>query len=258
MAIIFFFNVNLIATDVYEIDKKKLTYSVLPFVPLSLYGNLKMYSQDDLSIETVNKLSKNQVNRFERFAVDYYSLPAKKTSDYLVFACVATPFVLLMDENIKGEYFNVGVIVAQSYFVTSALVSFTKVVSERKRPLTYNENIDIKIRQNKDNKNSFFSGHTALSFNGAILTAKIYDDFHPEKNNTWIYATGAVAASTVGYLRLKAGKHYPTDIITGAVVGTASALLITELYKNKPNLSISANSSHSEVLTPILNFCFEF
>jgi membrane-associated phospholipid phosphatase len=40
-------------------------------------------------------------------------------------------------------------------------------------------------------------------------------------------------AATVGTLRVLSGKHFPTDVLTGAVVGSALGWLIPELHRNK-------------------------
>ena len=36
-----------------------------------------------------------------------------------------------------------------------------------------------------------------------------------------------------GYLRVKAGKHYPTDTIAGYLLGATAGILIPQLHKKK-------------------------
>jgi membrane-associated phospholipid phosphatase len=46
-------------------------------------------------------------------------------------------------------------------------------------------------------------------------------------------------ASTIGYFRFESGKHFPTDIITGAVVGGGIGFIIPYLHRtSKKNLSL--------------------
>jgi membrane-associated phospholipid phosphatase len=51
----------------------------------------------------------------------------------------------------------------------------------------------------------------------------------------WRYAvwgTSLLAASVTGYLRYYAGKHYPTDIIAGAAMGSITGWGIPALHRN--------------------------
>jgi membrane-associated phospholipid phosphatase len=67
-----------------------------------------------------------------------------------------------------------------------------------------------------------------------LFTSKVYDDYHPDSHFKWVLY-GASAAATLGmaYLRLEAGKHFTSDIVTGMAVGTACGLLVPALHKNK-------------------------
>jgi len=60
--------------------------------------------------------------------------------------------------------------------------------------------------------NSFPSGHTCSSFAAASAWWRLA----PKK---WIRVTGLVMAVCMGLSRLYIGVHYPTDVITGAVIG---------------------------------------
>ena len=46
-------------------------------------------------------------------------------------------------------------------------------------------------------------------------------------------AGAALAPATVGFLRVKGGKHFPTDVLTGLVVGAATGYLVPRLHKIK-------------------------
>jgi membrane-associated phospholipid phosphatase len=65
---------------------------------------------------------------------------------------------------------------------------------------------------------SFPSGHTSASFAAATTLSLNY----PE----WYVIVPAFAwAGTVGYSRMHLGVHYPSDVLGGAAIGSASALL---------------------------------
>jgi len=67
---------------------------------------------------------------------------------------------------------------------------------------------------------SFVSGHTSAAFSGAAFIQRRYG---------WKYGAPAyLAASFVGWSRVKAGKHYTDDVLRGAVLGVLSAYLFTK------------------------------
>ena len=68
-------------------------------------------------------------------------------------------------------------------------------------------------------------------------------DYHPNmtrghKIGMWTLAFGVPAYT--GYLRVKGGKHFYTDVITGYAVGTFVGWLVPHLHKKENNkLSIA-------------------
>jgi membrane-associated phospholipid phosphatase len=71
---------------------------------------------------------------------------------------------------------------------------------------------------------SFPSGHTAMAFATATTLTLQY--------KKWYVAAPAYAwALGVSYSRMYEGKHYPTDILAGAVIGTGSGFLCHWLSK---------------------------
>ena len=91
-------------------------------------------------------------------------------------------------------------------------------------------------------QNLFFSGHTSSSAYFSFFTAKVFADTHP--NSKWkpvVWGSAIALPAMTGYLRYKAGKHFPTDVIVGYGVGAAFGILIPELYKNK-NFNLKVGS----------------
>ena len=65
-------------------------------------------------------------------------------------------------------------------------------------------------------KSSFPSGHATFAFTQAV----VYSHYNPKlRLPMFLYAT------VVGFSRIYLGKHYPTDILGGAVLGIAVGLL---------------------------------
>jgi len=76
----------------------------------------------------------------------------------------------------------------------------------------------------KANTKSFPSGHTTMAFATATTLALEY--------KKWYIAVPAYAWATgVAYSRMYEGKHYPSDVLAGAVLGVGSAWLSHWLSK---------------------------
>ena len=71
---------------------------------------------------------------------------------------------------------------------------------------------------------SFPSGHTAAAFSLATSLSITYPKWY-------VIAPSALWACGVGYARINQGVHYPSDVLTGAVIGTGCAFL--NIYVNR-------------------------
>lgn len=65
---------------------------------------------------------------------------------------------------------------------------------------------------------SFPSGHTSLAFAAATMLSLQYPRWY-------VIVPSYVWAGCVGYSRMYLGVHYPSDVLVGAIIGSASAYL---------------------------------
>ncbi|HBQ17388.1 MAG TPA: hypothetical protein DEF51_41765, partial [Myxococcales bacterium] len=76
---------------------------------------------------------------------------------------------------------------------------------------------------------SFFSGHTSQSFASAAVVCSAHMNM-PLLGGGEVEAvpcvTGFAFAAATGLLRMMGDQHYATDVITGALVGTAVGFLL--------------------------------
>lgn len=81
---------------------------------------------------------------------------------------------------------------------------------------------------------SFFSGHTSAAFTIAVFTGEWFSEVYPNSPYQGIvWATALSAASFEGALRIAAGKHYPTDVVVGALVGSGISLAVIKIHKKR-------------------------
>ena len=75
---------------------------------------------------------------------------------------------------------------------------------------------------------SFPSGHSATAFAGATMLA-----YFAPRARVPLY----VLAVLIAYSRLYNGVHYPTDVLAGAALGTATALLLRAAIRRRSRRS---------------------
>ena len=76
---------------------------------------------------------------------------------------------------------------------------------------------------------SFPSGHTSMAFAAAtsyLVLARRQHLRHATRNAVLLY----VGAAGVGALRLEAGRHFPTDVLGGAALGTSVGWLVARFH----------------------------
>jgi membrane-associated phospholipid phosphatase len=89
---------------------------------------------------------------------------------------------------------------------------------------------------------SFFSGHTSFAF-AAATSAGMVARQRGSRYETAIWAGGLTIASLVGYLRIAGDKHYASDVLVGAAVGSATGLLVPMLMEHDAEGSTSTTLS---------------
>ena len=124
-----------------------------------------------------------------------------------------------------------GALLVESYALTMAVTQLTKKIARRPRPYAHREDPPPGKRlDTEDARESFFSGHASSSFCMAVATGTIAFA-RKEKNAGWVLGSGLALAATTSYLRIAADRHYFTDALVGAVVGSAAGFLVPHLHR---------------------------
>lgn len=82
---------------------------------------------------------------------------------------------------------------------------------------------------------SFPSGHTSGAISVAV-SAAIVARMRGYKSEPFLWIGGTAIAAGAGYLRIAADRHYLTDVLAGAAIGTAAGLTVPYLMKR--NVSV--------------------
>lgn len=184
----------------------------------------------------ISGLSRNEVNRFDRSATWNWSTRSDRFSDYSMGTLFFLPLSFLLSGKTRNDIWGIGLLYIETILISKGVTRILKSTIHRKRPFVYNPDAPINKKIDKEALKSFPSGHTSTAFSAAVFFSKVFSDYY--EGSIWRYTVWIgtlLVASTVGYLRYRAGVHYPSDIITGALIGSASGFLIPYFHKRRDN-----------------------
>lgn len=169
-----------------------------------------------------------EVNAFDRGAIGNQNATAAKLSDVTVGVVIVAP--LALDAIDLGGFNEVwwedAVVFAQTLAINSALVTAAKYIAQRPLPRTYAG--DPGLIDRPEGYRSFYSGHTSTAFAALSATAMTIRLRYGEK--TWPWVLTGVVGTSVAIERVADGRHFPTDVIVGAVMGTAVGIIVPQLH----------------------------
>lgn len=161
-----------------------------------------------------------------------------------VTAVAALP--LLLDAFTPGDVSVIAVMYAESTLWTLGLKDVLKAAFGRPRPYLSRSGTPESLLADDDRFYSFPSGHTAYAFMTASFVSYIYCRGDSSRTGKTLLSAGAFAlAGATATLRVIAGVHYPSDVLAGALIGTAVGLIVPWLHEKKPegwNVSLVGDS----------------
>ncbi len=190
---------------------------LIGLLAIALAANTGSAQNIDLSIlERINPRHPNSQYWVQTSASAYW-IPATACFGTLAYGLIKN------DKYRKAEALELFIAVGGSIIITEVI----KPIVNRTRPA--NAYPTLVFTNSATSGPSFPSGHATLAFSTAATLTLQY--------KKWFVAVPAYLwAGTVGYSRMYLGKHYPSDVLVGAVIGTASSYvtqwLTKRLFKN--------------------------
>ncbi len=141
-----------------------------------------------------------------------------KTSDVTFIATALVAGIFVLSEIPKDKRLNQSIRMAENIWMTYNITETFKNNVKRVRPYAYQG-----VRK-KDDIRSFISGHSSITAN--IATSMWMSN--PKNKTLPILATGLAVGTAA--LRVKAGKHFVSDVLSGIIVGFAVAFIHEKMF----------------------------
>lgn len=162
-----------------------------------------------------------------------YSASAVALSNVLVVLAVAEPWVFGVAQGVDGRLLNASVVYAETLTTGLALNSTAKLAFPRPRPYSYalDANGARSAEARSDWNVSFYSGHASTAFSSAVAGSYLFAERLQTREWRWLLwgSEFALAAATAN-LRVRAGKHYYSDVLVGALAGATLGISIPLLH----------------------------
>ena len=215
----------------------KFRYAVdVPIVSLgfgtALGGFIHEKKRDAITIADIQYLDRMSISNFDRSASFNWNPKAAHWSDALMYTSMATPLLFLAGERSRKDFLMVSAISAEVFLLNTGITYLTKELVQRKRPYVYNPNAPLDKKLEKGATQSFFSGHTSSVASMSFSFAMMHNYYYPNSRiKPLVWFAAAVLPMATAILRVRAGKHFWTDVIVGYGVGASIGIGVPFLHK---------------------------
>jgi membrane-associated phospholipid phosphatase len=151
-----------------------------------------------------------------------------------LLADVVVPVAAQLSDGFDRRFANATLIYAEAHAMNALLTNAVKVTVRRPRPYTRSSNPlaeEFVREQRSDAYMSFFSGHASTThtaaMSGSILYAMRTTDAYARHV---MFGFEFLLAGLTSQLRVRAGRHYRSDVWTGTLVGMGIGLGVPALH----------------------------
>ena len=181
---------------------------------------------------------KDDINAFDRLFMHAYNKPLNAVGNAMMALIPAGALglnALCIYKNYElRDVLTETVMAAEVFLMAHTAPHVLKPLVSRVRPYNYYSAVDNP--QKSDWNHSFFSGHTSMAFAGATFGSYTFCKWFPDSRlKIPVIAISYSLATFTGISRLYAGCHFATDVLVGAVAGTAIGFLVPWLHTLNTN-----------------------
>ena len=193
--------------------------------------------------QELQDLDRTDMNSIDKWSLHQNASQAKMyatASDYTMTALlVFLPATIIADKKVRKDWVKILAMYYESQVLTFTVYNYSflgPTFINRYRPVSYYENLPIGDRNTGYDRSSFYSGHVASTAAASFFLAKVFCDYHPDMglgNKILMYGAASIPPLAIGYMRVAALDHFPSDCMVGFGVGVICGVLIPELHHSK-------------------------
>lgn len=184
-----------------------------------------------------------------------YSSQAAHTSDILLAMDVTAPVALFLGRGLDRETAKRIAIYGETILASMALDSVVKAAVGRPRPYVYSDDPALVAHaeaEGKDSRYSFYSRHASTTFSASVAGGYLFAQSTSDTNaRAAVWGLELALAAATADLRTRAGMHFYSDVLVGAVVGSGLGVLVPCLHGG-PEVRLSKLEWLAIVIGPLL------
>jgi membrane-associated phospholipid phosphatase len=159
---------------------------------------------------------------------------AAKASDALILVSALLPATAFIFEEGRKDFGRGAQMYGQVAFLNFAVTNTVKSLVRRPRPYAYNPNAPEHVRLSRDARMSFYSGHVSTVASFSFFAASVVHHYSDQRGvRTAAWAGAAILPALTGYLRMRAGKHFLSDVAVGYAAGAAIGFSVPLMHRNR-------------------------
>ncbi len=124
-------------------------------------------------------------------------------------------------------------VVVEATALAVSLDGIVKLIVARQRPYAHFRDSSEPAPADTEENLSFYSGHTNFAFAIAVASGTIAS-MRGYRLAPVVWAASLPWAAITGYLRIAADRHYLTDVLTGALIGSAVGFVVPFVFHRAP------------------------
>lgn len=218
--------------EIFKVDKTVDSAIFTTYIPLflsQLIINNTIKPQKSGKEYYSATFDRNEVNFLDKGLMFSYSKTFDLIGTGFEALSLLTPAFLLITPT--EEWATIALMYSETILYAYGFKELGKGLVDRARPYMYFDEKPENKLTDGDWNCSFFSGHSTLAFAAATFTTYVFCKY--DLGGYWtapvIISTYAIATLTA-VSRILSGNHFLTDVLTGAVVGSATGFLIPFIH----------------------------
>ena len=158
----------------------------------------------------------------------------RKTSDNVLRGIIAICTLMLMKSRDRRTLFLLFTEAQAAAYTYYSYAPVGPAFQDKYRPVVYYKNEPEETRNAGNNRNSRYSGHTGNAAAASFFMAAVYNEYHPQMSvagKLGVYLLAVLPPALLGYLRMRALKHFPTDVLMAIGIGGAFGMAVPGLHR---------------------------